>query len=49
MQNPSSAIKKDRIFINIFPLIISVICFLIIENLVGNKKILGSDVGLVIR
>ena len=46
MQNPSSAIKKDRIFINIFPLIISVICFLIIENLVGNKKILDSDVGL---
>ena len=46
MQKPSAAIKRDRRFINVFPLIMSILCFFIIKCVITNKNLLNRDVGL---
>lgn len=44
MQKSSAIVNRDRRFINIFPIIISIICFFIIKYTIKNP--LNSNIGL---
>ena len=47
-KKPSAAVKRDRVFINVFPLIIAIVLFSVILVLVKENKLINVDKGMSI-
>ena len=48
MQEPSAAVKRDRRFINLFPIIAALVCFAVIFCLINAANLPEKSVGLAI-